>query len=94
MGRGSESISDPVFGAGSRSVLVVAKRLGNAGSGGPGTAKGDTGAIESLLRNTEGALKPESVSTKQERIAKLVRNNPAMRLREFLSRRVSDGVCL
>jgi RNA-directed DNA polymerase len=31
-----------------------------------------------LLRNTEGALKPESVSTKQERIAKLARNNSAM----------------
>src|SRR5450631_2595642 len=33
---------------------------------------------ESLLRNTEGALKPESVSTKQERIAKLAAANPAM----------------
>jgi group II intron reverse transcriptase/maturase len=30
------------------------------------------------LSNTEGALKPESVSTKQERIAKLARSNPAM----------------
>jgi group II intron reverse transcriptase/maturase len=30
------------------------------------------------LRNTEGALKPESVSTKQERIAQLAKNNPAM----------------
>jgi hypothetical protein len=30
------------------------------------------------LRNTEGALKPESVSTKQERIAKLAAKNPAM----------------
>jgi hypothetical protein len=30
------------------------------------------------LRNTEGALKPESVSTKQERIAKLAAENPAM----------------
>jgi len=33
---------------------------------------------ESLLRNTEGALKPDSVSTKQERIAKLARSNPAL----------------
>jgi RNA-directed DNA polymerase len=30
------------------------------------------------LRNTEGALKPESVSTKQERIAKLAAKSPAM----------------
>jgi RNA-directed DNA polymerase len=30
------------------------------------------------LRNTEGALKPESVSTKQERIAKLAAESPAM----------------
>jgi RNA-directed DNA polymerase len=30
------------------------------------------------LRNTEGALKPESVSTKQERIAKLAAENPVM----------------
>lgn len=30
------------------------------------------------MRNTEGALKPESVSTKQERIAKLARSNPAL----------------
>jgi RNA-directed DNA polymerase len=30
------------------------------------------------LRNTKGALKPESVSTKQERIAKLAAENPAM----------------
>jgi group II intron reverse transcriptase/maturase len=35
-------------------------------------------STESLLRNTEGALKPESVSTKQERIAKLAAENPAM----------------
>jgi hypothetical protein len=33
---------------------------------------------ESLLRNTGGALKPESVSTKQERIAKLAAESPAM----------------
>jgi hypothetical protein len=30
------------------------------------------------LRNTEGALKPENVSTKQERIAKLASSNSAM----------------
>jgi len=30
------------------------------------------------LSNTEGALKPESVSTKQERIAQLAKGNPAM----------------
>lgn len=35
-------------------------------------------STESLLRNTEGALKPASVSTKQERIAKLAAENPAM----------------
>jgi RNA-directed DNA polymerase len=35
-------------------------------------------STESLLRNTEGALKPDSVSTKQERIAKLAAENPAM----------------
>jgi len=33
---------------------------------------------EPILRNTEGALKPESVSTKQDRIAKLARLNPSM----------------
>ena len=33
---------------------------------------------EPLLRNTEGALKPESVSTNQKRIAELARANPAM----------------
>jgi RNA-directed DNA polymerase len=30
------------------------------------------------LRNTEGALKPESVSTKQKRIAELAARSPAM----------------
>jgi group II intron reverse transcriptase/maturase len=32
------------------------------------------------MRNTGGTLKPESVSTKQERIAMLAKNNPAMAL--------------
>lgn len=33
---------------------------------------------EPILGNTEGALKPESVSTKQDRIAELARLNPSM----------------
>ena len=33
---------------------------------------------EPILRNTEGALKPNSVSTKQDRIAELARLNPTM----------------
>ncbi len=37
-----------------------------------------TPAQKPKLENTEGALKPESVSTKQERIAMLAKSNPAM----------------
>ena len=43
--------------------------------GGPGRGKRGTVVTESFLRNTEGALKPENVSTNQERIAKLARSN-------------------
>jgi RNA-directed DNA polymerase len=52
--------------------------LGNAAQADPADGKRSTIVTESLLRNTEGALKPESVSTKQERIAKLARENAAM----------------
>ena len=52
--------------------------LGNAARADPADGKRSTIVTESLLRNTEGALKPESVSTKQERIAKLARENAAM----------------
>jgi retron-type reverse transcriptase len=52
--------------------------LGNAARADPADGKRSTTVTESLLRNTEGALKPESVSTKQERIAKLARENAAM----------------
>src|SRR5450631_4716951 len=52
--------------------------LGNAARADPAEGKRSTIVTESLLRNTEGALKPASVSTKQERIAKLARENPAM----------------
>ena len=70
MGRASESISEPVFGTGSQ-CLHSTEDAGERCSGGPSRGKGGTGAIESFLRNTEGALKPESVSTKQGRIAML-----------------------
>jgi retron-type reverse transcriptase len=45
---------------------------------GPERGKGGAAVTASLLRNTEGALKPENVSTKQERIAELARSNPVM----------------
>jgi len=76
---GSESISDPIFGTGSLSALVVLKTLGNAVRADPVEERG-----ASLYRSVHvkhgGTLKPESVSTKQERIAELARNNPGMAL--------------
>ena len=88
--RGDESISGPVFGTASLSAFVVLMTLGNARSSGPSRGKGGAVVvIESLLRNTEGALKPESVSTKQQRIAVLAQSHPT---RELLARRVTDGV--
>ena len=76
---GSESISDPIFGTGSLSAIVVLKTLGNAVRADPVEERG-----ASLYRSVHvkhgGTLKPESVSTKQERIAELARNNPGMAL--------------
>ena len=40
LGRGSESINEPVFEPGSRSALVVPMRAGNAARRGPATGKG------------------------------------------------------
>ncbi len=48
------------------------------GSRGPSRGKGGVTWTDPLLRNTEGALKPASVSTKQGRIAALARDNPDM----------------
>jgi len=76
--RGSESISAPVLGAGSLESPRSTEDVGEHCSGGPGRGKGGTADTESFLRNTEGALKPESVSTKQERIAILARRNTRM----------------
>ena len=53
---------------------------GNAARGGPGRGKRGTVANRVVSEKHEGALKPDSVSTKQERIAGLARNNPAMAL--------------
>ena len=79
LGLGSETISDPVFGTGSLSAFVVPMTPGNAVRADPVEERG-----ASLYRIVHvkhgGTLKPESVSTKQERIAELAKNNPAMAL--------------
>ena len=50
--------------------------------------------MELLLGNTEGTMEPMNVYTKQQRIAELARLMPDVRkhLREFLRKRVRDGV--
>ena len=51
---------------------------GNAAQADPTEREAELRCYRTALRNTRGALKPESVSTKQERIAQLARQNPAM----------------
>ena len=51
---------------------------GNAARADPTEWEAELRCYRTALRNTDGALKPESVSTKQERIAQLARRNPAM----------------
>ncbi|WP_197500240.1 hypothetical protein [Caballeronia udeis] len=76
---GSESISDPIFGTGSLSALVVLMTPGNAVLADPVEERG--ASLYGIVHVKHGGiLKPESVSTKQERIAELARNNPAMAL--------------
>ncbi len=75
--RGSESISDPVFGTGSLSALIVPVKPGNAVQADPVEGRGAS-LYRTVHGKHEGTLKPESVSTKQERIAELARNNPGM----------------
>ena len=77
MGRGSESISDPVFGAGSLSALIVPLTSGNAAQADP-TEESGAPLYRIALGQHGGALKPASVSTKQERIATLAMNNPEL----------------
>ena len=87
MERGSESISDPVFGIGSRSAPIVLMTLGNAARADPVEARGAP-LYRIALEQHGGALKPASVQTKQERIAELASSTV---LRSFLARRVTDG---
>jgi RNA-directed DNA polymerase len=64
---GSESISDPIFGTGSLSALVVLMTLGNAVRADPVEERG--ASLYRIVHGKHGGiLKPESVSTKQERI--------------------------
>jgi len=77
LGRGSESISDPVFGIGSRSASIVLMTLGNAAQADPVEERGAP-LYRIVLEKHGGTLKPESVQTKQERIGELARNNPEM----------------
>jgi hypothetical protein len=70
---GSESISDPIFGTGSLSALVVLMTLGNAVRADPVEERG--ASLYRIVHGKHGGiLKPESVSTKQERIAELASN--------------------
>ena len=50
--------------------------------------------MDPLKGNTSGALEPENVSTKRERIATLAKQALALSLRACLQRRVRDGVLL
>ena len=59
-------MSDSVFGIERLSALMVPKMLGSAVSREPRWRQAECRGTESLLRNAEGALKPESVSTKHE----------------------------
>ena len=75
-GRRSEHISESVFSAARLSARIVLRTSGNAARADPIEGRGAPQVgTESFLSNTEGALKPESVSTKQERIAKLARED-------------------
>ena len=84
MGRGSESISDLVFGAGSRSASIVLMTLGNTAQVDPAEERGAP-LYRAVLEKHGGTLRPQSVQTKQEQIAELARN-------KLLDRRVTDGV--
>ena len=66
--------------AGSLSALIVPLTSGNAARGGPDRGKRGTVVNRAVSEKHEGALKPASVSTKQERIARLARENPARAL--------------
>jgi hypothetical protein len=77
--RRSESISDSVFGAGSLSALIVLMTPGNAAWADPVEESGAS-LYRSVAVKHGGTLKPESVSTKQERIAMLAKDNPEMAL--------------
>lgn len=77
MGRGSETISNLVFGAGSRSASIVLMTLGNAAQADPVEERGAS-LYRTAFGKHGGTLRPESVQTKQEQIAELARNNPEM----------------
>ena len=79
MGQISESISEFVFGTGSLSAFIVPMTPGNAVLADPVEERGAS-LYRIVHEKHEGTLKPESVSTKQERIAELARNNPKMAL--------------
>jgi RNA-directed DNA polymerase len=75
LGRGSESISDRVFATGSLRALIVLMTPGNAAQADPVEERGAP-LLQDVLEKHGGALKPTSVSTKQEHIAKLARDYP------------------
>ena len=52
--------------------------VGERRSGGPDREGSGAALLKKRLERHEGALKPESVSTKQERIAQQARQNPVM----------------
>jgi RNA-directed DNA polymerase len=75
LGRGSESISDRVFATGSLRALIVLMTPGNAAQADPVEERGAP-LLQDVLEKHGGALKPTSVSTKQEHIATLARSHP------------------
>ena len=75
--RGSESISDAVFDAGSRSAPIVLMTSGNAARVDPIEERGAS-LYRTAFEKHGGTLRPASVQTKQEQIASLARNNPKM----------------
>lgn len=77
LGRRNESISDPVFGAGSLSARVVPMTPGNAVRADPVEERGAS-LYRIVIGKHGGILKPESVSTKQERIAMLAKEDLTM----------------
>src|SRR5258708_9268399 len=76
LGPGSESISDPVFGTGSLSAFVVLMTPGNAVRADP-VEEREASLYRIAHVKHVGMLKPESGSTKQERIAGLAKSNRA-----------------